>query len=272
MIHSGLVSVTFRQLTPAQIVSLVQQAGLEGVEWGGDVHVPHGLLPQAREVRRITEDAGLRVAAYGSYYRTWPVEPVPFETVLETALALGAPLVRIWAGKLASPLADPTYRARLSEQAARAAELARAAGLTVAFEYHRSTLTDTLASTLDLLQQANQPPSPPKVPVLGSYWQPPLGSSLEDNLQALSALRPYLRHLHVFHWQPDPRQPEQAQRRPLVEGQPAWLPYLQQVAALPGERFALLEFVENDDPQAFLRDAATLQAWLTAVQSPAAGA
>ena len=35
MLHAGLCSVTFRALTPAQIVALVRQAGLETLEWGG---------------------------------------------------------------------------------------------------------------------------------------------------------------------------------------------------------------------------------------------
>ena len=39
---TGLVSVTFRDKTPAEIVSEVKKAGLDAIEWGGDVHVPHG--------------------------------------------------------------------------------------------------------------------------------------------------------------------------------------------------------------------------------------
>jgi len=30
-------------------------------------------------------------------------------------------------------------------------------------------------------------------------------------------------------------------------------------AQIPGERYAMLEFVENDDPESFLRDAVTLR-------------
>jgi hypothetical protein len=38
----GLVSVTFRKLAPAAIVELAVKAQLRSIEWGGDVHVPHG--------------------------------------------------------------------------------------------------------------------------------------------------------------------------------------------------------------------------------------
>ena len=44
MIYPGLVSVTFRKLSPEEIVQLVVSSGLKGIEWGGDIHLPHGIL------------------------------------------------------------------------------------------------------------------------------------------------------------------------------------------------------------------------------------
>jgi 3-dehydroshikimate dehydratase len=49
MIHPGLVSVTFRKLTPVEVAGLVKKGGLKSIEWGGDIHVPHGDL--ARRAR-----------------------------------------------------------------------------------------------------------------------------------------------------------------------------------------------------------------------------
>ena len=43
-------------------------------------------------------EAGLAIAAYGSYYRVEHDDPAPFEPVLATAVELGAPTVRVWAG------------------------------------------------------------------------------------------------------------------------------------------------------------------------------
>ena len=65
----GLVSVSFRQLPAEEIVRLCAECGLEAVEWGGDIHVPHGDCATAEKVSGLTEAAGLRTAAYGSYYR-----------------------------------------------------------------------------------------------------------------------------------------------------------------------------------------------------------
>ena len=69
MIRGGLVSITFRKLNSREIVDLMTRTNLVGIEWGGDVHVPHGEIALARDVAQMTRDAGLLVAAYGSYYR-----------------------------------------------------------------------------------------------------------------------------------------------------------------------------------------------------------
>ena len=159
MIRSGLVSITFRKLSPHTIIDLVTRAGLTGIEWGGDVHVPHGEIDVAREVAQMTRDAGLLVAAYGSYYRVGVSEAdgLAFERVLETAMALGAPTVRVWAGNRGSADADESYRAAVVDDARRIAVLAHAAGITVSFEYHRNTLTDTNASAHRLLEGGEPP-------------------------------------------------------------------------------------------------------------------
>ena len=78
MFLPGLVSITFRQLSVAETIALVTQAGLAAVEWGGDIHAPHGDEAQARAIARMGADAGLRVAAYGSYYRVGHPETGPF--------------------------------------------------------------------------------------------------------------------------------------------------------------------------------------------------
>lgn len=252
MLHAGLVSITFRGLTPPRIIDLVALAGLEGIEWGGDVHVPHGDLAVAREVRRQTADAGLAVPSYGSYYRLWPDEDVAFGAVLDTAVALGAPVVRVWAGRLGSDQADADHRARIVEQSRRIADQAASAGVTVAYEFHGNTLTDTNASALALLDEvAHQN--------VRSYWQPAAGMTHDQRLAGLTSLGDRLAHVHVYSWCPDTRK-----RLPLADGYTLWQDYLRAADAAAGlqPRYAMLEFVRDDDPDAFGADAATLKQWL----------
>jgi len=253
MILSGLVSVTLREWSPDAILQLAQRAGLAGVEWGGDRHVPHGDLACARAVGQATTAAGLGVVAYGSYYRVGHgADPCAFETVLATALALGAPLIRVWAGRLGSRAADAAHWERVCRDAQRCGELAAQAGLTLSFEFHGGTLTDTPAAARRLLETVAHP-------AVRCYWQPPQGAGRAEALAGLTAVQPWLSHLHVFHWVPGA---QGMLRCPLAEGADDWRAYLRQAAAAGAQRFALLEFVRGDDPRQLAADAATLNGWL----------
>ncbi|MFI5358292.1 MAG: sugar phosphate isomerase/epimerase family protein [Opitutales bacterium] len=252
MIWPGLVSITFRALAPAEIVALVRQAGLRGIEWGGDIHAPHGNLNRAREVRELTEEAGLTVAAYGSYYRAGQSEAagLPFASVLETAIELGAPVVRVWAGTAGSASARPEVRTQVVADLRRIAAQAAAAHVGVSLEFHNGTLADTAESTIRLLAEVAQPN-------LSTYWQPPLELDTARCVKDLRSLLPRLTHLHVYHW----RTP--AERLPLAAGAERWQAFFEAAATAPGDRYAMLEYVEGDAPASFLRDAATLRSWLS---------
>lgn len=47
-----LTSVTFRRMKPEEILRVAARAGIEGIEWGGDVHVPAGDLAAAAACAR----------------------------------------------------------------------------------------------------------------------------------------------------------------------------------------------------------------------------
>lgn len=236
----GLISVTFRQLTPAEVVALAAEHGMAAIEWGGDVHVPVGAHAVAREVAARCADAGIAVEAYGSYYRA---TGAGFEDVLATAKSLGASRIRVWAGEYGS--AGTPDRAAVVDDLRRVAVLAAGEGIELAVEYHANTLTDTLPSAVDLFCA---------VPALKPYWQPPIGSTLDEARAAVAALNPMA--AHVFSWD------DIGVRLPLSARTELWRPVLTMLAELPGTRHALLEFVRDDDPVAFAEDAATLRAWL----------
>jgi 3-dehydroshikimate dehydratase len=250
MLRSGLVSITFRSLSAAEVVELVRTAGLDGIEWGGDVHVPPGDLSRAHEVKRMTEEAGLRVSAYGSYYRLLHDEPYPFEAVLDSAAALGAPTIRVWAGNQASNQVDAAERERIVEQSRKIADMAAARGISIAYEFHSNTLTDTLASALDLLRAVDHPN-------IHSFWQPPNGMPPAESRAGLDAVAEWVSNIHCFHWWPTSKD-----RHSLAAGEANWILYLEKIAALPGDRTVSIEFVKDDSPAQFLEDAAVLKRWL----------
>ena len=65
----GLVSISFRSNSVEEIAKAAQSAGLEAIEWGGDVHVPHGDIAAARRAAEISAKYGLKTVHYGSYYK-----------------------------------------------------------------------------------------------------------------------------------------------------------------------------------------------------------
>jgi len=251
MLNTGLLSVTFRGLSAGRIVDLAVQAGLDSIEWGGDVHVPHGDVARACEVRSMTNDSGLFISAYGSYYRLAEKSSPPIEAVLDTAEALGTNIVRVWAGKRGSEDADAAYRQAVIDDAHRVVALADARSLTLSLEYHQNTLTDTLDSTLDLLNAVQHDK-------FRTFWQPPHTPDLDAKKRGLQTLLPHITNIHVFHWNPY----NHRVRYPLVDGEADWLEYIHLIRASKQDHVLSLEFVRDDDEAQFLKDAATLRAWL----------
>ena len=247
---SGLVSITFRTLSPEEIINLVARSGLQGVEWGGDVHVPCGELARARQVGEATRARGLEVVCYGSYCHMINLAPGELESLVETASTLGAPLIRVWAGNKGSADSSDEEFEQIVENSRRLSDLAAQAGMEIAYEYHGNTLTDTQASTARLLDAVNRRN-------VGCLWQPPVGMSTEDCIKGILAAGKHIRNIHTFSWTPAP-----VERLPLTEGADKWRACMGEIEKLPGDRWMLIEFVKNDSAQQLTEDAACLNRWL----------
>jgi sugar phosphate isomerase/epimerase len=245
----GLCSVTMRHLSVEEVARLASEAGLRAVEWGGDVHVPPGDRAAVRRAVTASDVAGLTCASYGSYLLAdgdGAKETVL--RVLDTAVALGAPNVRVWTPFGVDPGSPRT--AEVVDALATVAALAAERDLRIGIEHHAHTLTATVASTLDLLAAVD-------APNVSSYWQPPYWLPRRDpgaDAVDVARLGGHLSHLHVYEWA------GAEDRRPLADGDARWRAVL---AALDGSpRVAFLEFVAGDDPRTLLADARTLHAWL----------
>jgi len=239
----GLVSVTFRALSLAEIVNLCAEAGLQGIEWGGDVHVPPGDRAAAIEAVRLCREKGLSIPSYGSYYRLGQAEAGEFETVLTTCLDLGAKNIRVWAGNQGSLEADEVYRESLVQDGRRCARLAAEAGVRLGLEFHTATLTDTAQSALAFIADI-------RAENLKTYWQISPDKDRTGNLADLDMLRGCLSNIHCHHL-------ATGRRLPLAAGEADWQAYLH--AANDGEeRWVLIEFVAGDSPDALMADAAAL--------------
>lgn len=255
----GLISITFRKLKAAEIVSLSVETGLEGIEWGGDVHCPHGDVRTAGELAKMSSDAGLEVVSYGSYYKLGASESagLAFGSVLDSAVALEAPRVRVWAGGKGSKASSPEDRAAVAADLDRIAGMAAKAGVKISLEYHLGTLTDVATSALALLRETGRDD-------ILLQWQPVHDRSSAVNSAELESILGVLGNLHVFEWTVNGK--KEVERRPLDEGMGHWPGWLKTAEKSPDCQWAMLEFVRDDSPDTLRADARSLRGMLKALR------
>ncbi|HEY5223265.1 MAG TPA: sugar phosphate isomerase/epimerase [Microbacteriaceae bacterium] len=250
----GLMSVTFRARTVAEVIDIAGRANLGSIVWTGDVHVPVGDTARAETVRRACSQASIVVDGYGSY---WRADELPFEPTLATAHALGAGDIRIWAGTAAAAAVDEVGRKAIAARVAAFADHAASLGVRLNLEFHRNTLTDSADSTVRLLDEIEELRGSAQLPV-ASYWQPRPGISTSEAVDKISILGQRLSSIHVFSWAGD------GTRLPLEARREQWMAVLAALAPHPPgaqydqARALLLEFVQADSEAQLMEDAAEL--------------
>ena len=247
---TSLTSVTFRKKSVEEIVDLVAQAGLDAIEWGGDVHVPPTDPAAAAKALALCKEKGIAVSAYGSYYRCEDGED--FAAVLDAALALETKVIRVWAGRLGSAVCPPEVRQSLNRNLAKAVAMAAEKGCIVATEYHPNTLTDDLDSALQMLED---------VPGLYTYWQPATSIAREPghDTHALEKLGKKVINVHVFH------RNDKNQKVPLSDAFDKWVGHFRDLEKFCDAGYGAIEFVMDDTSEQFLADAKCLKEILAAV-------
>jgi 3-dehydroshikimate dehydratase len=248
MIRPGMVSATFREKKAERILELCVQADLKAVEWSENAHVMPDDPDGATLLYQKTRDAGLSVAAYGSYYRLGENDDpeTVFLKSVKSAAALKAPLIRVWAGKKPSAEVTEAERKKLAAETRLISSLASSKGIKVAFEWHKNSLTDTNESAMRFLREIGDAN-------VYCLWQPTVALNMAERTEGIDLLKDRLLNLHVYYW-------KEGIRRPLSEGVNEWKEYLRHVNR--DDRYALLEFVMDNTEEQFLEDAKTLHGLL----------
>jgi len=243
----GLVSISFRPLSPEEVIRIAKEAGLAAIEWGGDVHVPFGDIETAEKVGEMTRAAGLSMPEYGSYYRVGAADPADFAKVLSSAKALGTSHIRVWAyNKNPDEIDEETYAAIVKDAKRICKE---AADLTICLECHNNTLTSNYKSALKFLEDVG-------CENFKMFWQPNQFISHEENLEACRALLPYIERVHTFSW-------EGKEKYPLAQHTGRWQEYMAILAESKNASMPLmLEFMHDNNPDTLKETAKTLLDWI----------
>ncbi len=244
--NCGVTSVTFRDKSVTDIIALTKEAGLSQIEWGADLHVKAGDLELAHQVKALCEAALIHLPSYGSYYKGTAIED--FIPVLESAKILETPIIRIWAGRIPPETITQDEFDLLTGRIQEACDLAAEAGITLALEYHRKSMTQSAQGALRLLKAVNRIN-------LKTYWQPNPEISFSEHLEEIKAIAPYLVTFHVFNWDQD----NARYRLSDLDGHKRWRAYIAQARLMGVEPNALLEFVKDDTLESFRLDAQSLK-------------
>lgn len=242
----GICSVTLRNLDIETVVRRAVTAGLSCIEWGADIHVPPG---DERALSRATgacAEAGLRIASYGSYFAAGIDPSGDFDAILQTAVRLGAPRIRIWAGSVGSATEDPAIWERVVHATRAVAVRARDLGVELAFEFHSGTLADTADSTVRLLDDID-------AENVRTYWQPPVGVADEPTLRGLDRLLSHVVAVHVFSWWPE------TERRSLAARESLWRSVFTMLRSVSRPVDALIEFLPDDAASQLVSEARTMR-------------
>ncbi len=240
----GLVSVTFRGMTPEEIIKTVKKNGLRTIEWGSDVHVPAGDKAAAESVKRLSEENGILVASYGSYHGKGESGFFKFADSIASAEMIGAKNIRIWAGAKNSEDVSAAERLEYIAHARILADMAAEKNIDISFECHGGTLTNTADSAISLIEEIDRDN-------VFLYWQPLQSEDVQKNKAILRRFLPHLKNVHIYAW-------KGLERFPLEEHKKAWREYADIVRSDGKEHNMLLEFVKDDDPDQLMRDAETL--------------
>lgn len=193
MLKSGLTSVTFRHLKPVQIAEYMNSAGIETIEWGSDIHAPCGDTENAEYIKKISDEHGIEISSYGSYYRLGENDnpQKEFEKYLSVARILCAPVIRIWTGVYDFEDADGEYYAKCVEEAKLICDMAKSYGIVIGAEYHNGTLTNNADNAVRFLKDIGK--SNFKL-----YYQYNPREGCAENLISAEKMMPYICNIHIF--------------------------------------------------------------------------
>lgn len=242
MFETGLVSISFRQLSPRELAALCAENQLHWIEWGSDVHAPCTNKERLSEIVALQKEYGLECSSYGTYFKLGIHDTQALWGHIEAAKTLGTNILRLWCGSKNFEDMTAEERALVISEGKKAAAIAEQGQAVLCMECHNNTFTNCLEGACTLMEAVNSPS-------LQMYWQPNQFRSLKENLQYAEKIAKYTKVIHVFNW-------EGSKKFPLAEAEETWQKYLR---CFDGSQKLLLEFMPDDRPESLIAESQSLE-------------
>ncbi len=224
----GLVSVTFRNLSCEEIISLMKENNLKYVEWGSDVHAPQNDTEKLKKIAKLQFEEGIVCSSYGTYFKIGINETKEIYNYINGAKILGTDILRLWCSNKSASLFSGEEKAEFFDECKRLSKIAEDEGVILCMECHNNTFTDSVDSALELMENVNSKS-------FKMYYQPNQYKTKQENIRYAEIIAPYTINIHVFNW-------EGKDKFPLNEGIEIWKEYL---SYFDGEKKLLLEFMPD---------------------------
>lgn len=239
----GLVSVSFRQHSPKEILEAARAAGLSCIEWGSDVHAPCHDTERLKEIAALQKEYGIVCSSYGTYFRFGETPIEELEAYIQAAKILDTNILRLWCGVKSGKDMTKEERNALWDICRMAAKVAEASGVTLCLECHKKTFTENPDDAVRLMETLNSPH-------FRMYWQPFQWQEPKENVINAIKIANYAEHIHVFNW-------KGSEKLPLADAVGEWQEYIK-VFSTP--RTLLLEFMPNGTLEELAAETAALRA------------
>lgn len=238
----GLVSVSFRSLSPIEVFEAAKEAKLSCIEWGSDVHAPCNDERRLKEIKSLSESFGIECSSYGTYFRIGQNETDEILPYINAAKILGTDTLRVWCGIKGSQMYSQNELDAFYRDCHALASIAAENKVTLCMECHNDTLTDTVGSALNLMKEINSP-------FFKMYWQPNQHRTYEENLIYAEKIAPFAENIHIFNWLGN-------NKFPLIEAEEQWTQYLKKI---PDSKNLLLEFMPDGKVESLNTEADSLR-------------
>lgn len=230
IIHNkGLVSVSFRELSPTEIIAECKKNNLKYIEWGSDVHAPCDEIDKLNHIAKLQKENGIICSSYGTYFRLGVTDNSELVKYIKAAKILGTNILRVWCGDRGSAKFTKEYKKEFYSLCKEAAKIAEENGVYLCMECHNNTLTDDKDASKELMQEIHSEH-------FLMFWQPNQFKTFEYNLECIKLLHPWIKHIHIFYW-------EGSNKFPLREGLKIWEKY---ISVLNKSHTFLLEFMPDN--------------------------